>query len=103
VIGEDINIPNRPPVPEKFYGMKNEMPFKPNVKPPRMGYSCTIAKFPEYKENPPAEKIRKVKVEGETDGPPAFRSTYKYKSRPSSSVATNMRNLKASYSSIFRR
>lgn len=103
VIGEDIPIPQRPPVPERKYGLQQEAPFKPNVQPPRSGYNCSLATFPEYKPNPPAEKVRKHKVEGEADVPPAFRSTYKYKSRPQSSVATNLRNLKASYSSIFRR
>ena len=103
VIGEDVPLPHRPVTKRVYTGVTHDANFRPNIKPPRSGYNCTIAKFPEYKCDPPREKIRKVKVEGDPENPPPFKSTYKYRSRPCSSVATNMRNLKASFSSVFRR
>lgn len=103
IYGEDVPLPHRPPLEKAKPSVTHDAAFKPPIKPPRSGYACTLARFPEYKENPPKAPTRKVKIEGEPEAPPAFKLTYKYKSRPSSSVATNMRNLKASYPSIFRK
>jgi hypothetical protein len=65
--------------------------------------TCTLEKFPQYKENPPTHLTKKVKVEGEEDDGPKFKLTHTYKTRPSPSVVTNMRNLKASFPSVFRK
>jgi hypothetical protein len=82
--------------------MEQEVPFKP-AKPPRTGVSCTFEKFPVYMENPLKFTTRIKKVEGEDEGPKAFRSTTQLFTRPTPSVATNIRNLKASFPSIFRK
>jgi len=81
--------------------MEQEVAFKPS-KPPRRGYSCTLEKFPEYKENPLKFTERKRPVEGE-DVAPAFKSAKNFASRPSPSITTNMRNMKSSFPSIFRK
>lgn len=51
--------------------MEQEVAWKPS-KPTRSGYSCTIGKYPEYKENPLKFTERRVPVEGE-EIPPAFK------------------------------
>jgi hypothetical protein len=65
--------------------------------------NCTLGSFPNYKENPPKALTRKRPVEGEEDNGPKFKLTHHYKTRPTPSVVTNMRNLKASFPSVFRR
>ena len=61
------------PVSPKYFppqqGVEHDARFKRNCMPSRSGYSCTLAPFPEYKEDPPREKVRKVKLEDEPDGP----------------------------------
>lgn len=81
--------------------MTHEKPFYPS-KPPKKGINRTINKFPDYKEDPPKKLTRKIPIEGVDDGP-KFKPTYNERSRPSPSVATNFRNLKASFPSAFRR
>jgi hypothetical protein len=78
-----------------------EVAFKP-ARPARSGYSCTIEKFPVYMENPLTFIERKKPIEGE-EPRPAFKKATNYKSRPTPSVVTNLRNIKASFPSIFRR
>ena len=53
-------------------------------------------------ENPLKFTERKKPVEGEESGP-AFKSATNFKSRPTPSVATNIRNLKSSFPSVFRK
>jgi len=101
VIGEDINIPHRTAKAEASPPMLQEVNWKPS-KPAREGYSCTFEKFPEYKENPLKFTERRRPVEGE-DVAPAFKQATNYKSRPSASVVTNLRNLKSSFPSVFRK
>lgn len=52
--------------------------------------------------DPPKEKKR-IKKDDDDDAPPGFKCTKKFMSRPTPSVATNFRNLKASFPSAFRR
>jgi len=82
----------------------HDKPFRPS-NPARKGkIKGTLDKFPEYLPNPPVELKRKVVVEGEEeDSVPGFKVTHRFKSRPTPSVATNYRNLKASYPSAFAR
>jgi len=101
VIGEDISIPHRPAKPKPTPPMEQEVNWKP-AKPPRDGYSCTFEKFPKYMENPLKFTERRRPVEGE-EAAPAFKQATNYKSRPSPSVATNLRNLKSSFPSVFRK
>jgi len=101
VIGEDVPLPHRPAKAEPKPPMEQEVPFKP-AKPPRRGYSCTLEKFPAYMENPLKFTERRRPVEGE-EHPPPFKTATHFKSRPSPSVTTNMRNMKASFPSVFKR
>lgn len=75
--------------------------FKPSG--PKKGVHSTIGNYPQYLPNPPKELKRKIVVEGEEDERPRFKLTYNLRSRPCPSVATNTRNLKASFPSAFVR
>jgi len=78
----------------------HDKPFFP-AKPPKTGIiDKSIGGFPEYKENPLKFVTRQPVNE---DAPPPFKKTHNVKSRPSPSVQTNLRNLKASFPSVFRR
>lgn len=101
VLGEDKPMPPKAEPEAKPPAMEHDRPFKPSH-PPREGYNKTLAPFPTYMEEPPKELKRKMKVEG-SDEPPKFKPTHNYKTRPTPSVATNLRNLKASFPSVFRR
>jgi len=73
----------------------HDKPFKP-ANPPKKGNQQTLDKFPPYMPNPPVEKKRKKPVEGEeVEERPGFKATYKGLSRPTPSVALNVRNLKS--------
>lgn len=80
---------------------EHDKPFKPSH-PPRIGHNKTLDKFPEYKENPLKFVTRKRPVEGEEEKP-AFKFTHNLKSRPTPSVQTHARNLKAAFPSVFRK
>lgn len=101
VYGEDIPIPARkekePPKPP----MEHEVAFKPAM-PPKKGYKSTINPYPVYMENPVKGVERKRPVEGE-EPPPGFKSPTKERTRPTPSIQLNVRNLKASYPSAFRK
>lgn len=101
VFGEDPQIPARAPKSEMKPPMVQELAFKP-AKPARSGHSCTFEKFPVYMENPLKFTQRKQVVEGE-EHPPAFKSATLFKSRPTPSVVCNIRNLKSSFPSVFKR
>lgn len=94
-------IPAKPRKQPMAPPMEQEFAFKP-AKPPRRGYSCTFEKFPNYMENPLKFTERKIPVEGE-EKPPAFKSATNFKSRPTPSVVTNLRNMKSSFPSVFRK
>ena len=100
VLGENPVLPHRTPKPQTSPSFTQEIAFKP-AKPARRGHSCTFAKFPEHMSEPMKFTVRKQLVEGE-EVPPSFRSTTRFKSRPSPSVITNIRNLKSSFPSVFR-
>jgi hypothetical protein len=99
---EDIPIPPKviKPAPKPSID-EDRPPFKPSH-PPRKGWNKAIGKFPDYKEDPPKQLSRKV-VDPNVEDPPKFRMTHNHKSRPTASVATNLRNLKASFPSVFRK
>jgi len=107
VYGEDRPMP---PKREKVSQSAVELPdvpvepmhdkaFKPSG--PKKGVHPTIGAHPPYMPNPPRELKRKVIVEGEEEERPRFKLTYNLRSRPCPSVATNYRNLKASFPSAF--
>ena len=103
VYGEDR------PIPEKIIHVRevtkydHDKPFRPSH-PPRKGQiHKTINRFPHYQEDPPKEITRKVEAEDGADVPKKFRPTHNKKSIPMPSIATNMRNLKSSFPTVFRR
>jgi len=69
---------------------------------PKKSLFPTIERFPDYLPNPPKEIKRKIPVEGEEEKP-NFKMTHNAKTIPSTSVATNFRNLKSSYPNSFKR
>lgn len=79
--------------------MEHDAPFKPS-NPPKKGYNKTLDKFPEYKEDP-LKAVERRKDEAEEKA--RWKSTHKYKSKPTPSVVTSMRNLKTEFPSIYRR
>jgi len=89
---EDIPIPHRAPKPKTAPPVEHDKPFKPS-NPPKRGYNKTIAKFPNYIPDPKKPVTRRVPVEGE-DEKGKFKPTHNAKSRPTPSVATNLRNIK---------
>lgn len=96
-------VPEPEPIPEGQEPL-HDKPFKPSNPPKRGALKGALGKFPEYLPNPPVELKRKVAAEGEEEeAPPGFKVTYRFKSRPTPSVATNIRNLKSSYPSAFAR
>lgn len=101
MIGEDVPLPAKVPKPEPKPAVEHDAKWKPS-KPPRRGHSCTFEKFPEYVANPLKFTERKQPVEGADDRKP-FVNTKKEMTRPTPSVVTNMRNLKSSFPSVFRR
>jgi hypothetical protein len=101
ILAEDPQIPAKAAKSPMPPPMEQEVPFKP-AKPPRTGYKCTFEKFPPYMENPLKFTERKRPVEGE-EHPPAFKSATNFRSRPTPSVVTNIRNLKTTFPSIFKR
>ena len=80
---------------------EHDKPFRPS-NPPKRGYNKTLAKFPEYKENPLKQITRVQPVEG-YEPPPRFKMTTNTYSRPTPSIATNMRNMKSSFPSVFKK
>ena len=93
---EDPPIPAKPVVKPPPPAELHDRPFRP-TNPPRKGKS--IGKFPEWLKSPPEEKKPAKKEEEEER--PGFKCTYRGLSIPMPSIATNYRNLKASYPSAF--
>ena len=79
----------------------HDKPFKPS-NPPKKGYNRTLEKFPPYKEDPMKSISRKKPVEGQEERP-NFKPSHNGKTIPVVPVATNYRNLKTEFPSIFRR
>lgn len=76
--------------------------FKPS-QPPKSGVTQKgLSAFPKYMENPTKSLTKKVAVEGD-EAPIAWKKTHNAKTRATPSVQTNIRNLKASFPSVFKR
>lgn len=80
----------------------HEKPFFPS-KPGLKGVTGTLMKFPEHVPSPAKIKKYVKPPEDAPEPPPGFKATYKGLSRPTPSIVTNIRNLKASYPTAFRR
>lgn len=101
ILEENPPIPHRQPKPATAPLIEHDKPFRP-THPPKKGYNKTIAKFPAYIEDPKKPVTRRVPIEGEEEKP-KFKPTHQYKTRPTPSVATNLRNIKTAFPSVFRR
>ena len=101
VLGEDVPLPAKTKKPEPKPAVEHEARWK-SCRPSRTGHRCGFAPFPEYQPNPMKSVERRKPVEGEEDKKP-FCNTKKEFTRPTPSVMTNVRNLKASFPSVFRR
>ena len=101
ILEENPPIPHRTVKPRTAPTCEHDRPFKP-TNPPKKGNHATLAKFPKYQEDPKKPLERKMPVEGEEDKP-KFKNMHIMRSRPTPSVATNMRNMKASFPSVFKR
>lgn len=66
----------------------------------RTGHNSSFNAFPEYMEDPKKEVVRKAPEE---DPLPGVRTGFKAKSKPTPSIACNIRNLKSSYPTAFSR
>lgn len=99
VIGEDRPIPARPPRQKTPPLMEHDKPFKPS-NPAKKGHNKSLSPFPKYIEDPFKHVTRKMEEE---DDKPKFKPTHVHKSRPTPSVQTNIRNLKASFPTVFKR
>ena len=97
----------KPAEGEEEEAQLHDKPFKPSNPAKRGAIKGTISRFPEYLPNPPTEIKRKKAPEGEEEVPPmhekGFKMTYKGLTRPTPSIATNSRNLKAQFPSAFAR
>lgn len=101
VFGEDVAIPARAEKKHEVHSYPHDKPFFPSNPNQRFSIHKTIGKFPEYKEDPPKE-ISKRQPD-DPDAPKKFKPTHTGKSVPQPSVAVNIRNLKASFPTVFRR
>jgi hypothetical protein len=103
VYEENPMIPARKPAPvaELAEGAEkpeplHDKPFRPSNPSKKGAIKGALEKFPAYLPDPPVEKKRKVLAEGEEeDTMLGFKATYRLKTRPTPSVATNFRNLKS--------
>ncbi len=106
VFGSDVPLPKEEEkVPSKEHIQPHQplhdKAFKPS-NPPKKGYNKTLEKFPPYKEDPLKFIERKKPVEGAEERP-NFKPSHNVKSTPMVPIATNYRNLKTEFPSIFRR
>lgn len=99
VFGEDREYPARKEAEKRKPLMEHDAPFKPS-NPPKRGYNKTLDKFPEYKEDPLKEVVRK---KGADDDKAKWKPTYNKRSKPTPSVTTNYKNLKSEFPSVFRK
>lgn len=103
ILAEEPLIPAKPPKEkEEAHDIHDGKAFKP-ANPTKKGYKGTFVKFPEHMPNPPTEKTRAKLADDAPEPPPGFKATYRFRSRPTPSIATNYRNLKASYPMAFSR
>ena len=101
ILEENPPIPERPQKPKTAPLIVHDKAFKPS-NPGKRGYNKTLAKFPAYQEDPKKPLERRMPVEGEEDKA-KFKPSHNIKSRPTPSVACNMRNIKSAFPSVFRR
>ena len=92
----------RPETIREVNKAEHERAFRPS-QPGRRGVGGTLDKFPEYKENPLKHLTRVKPVDGADDEKARWKMTTNAYSKPTTSIATNMRNMKASFPTIFNR
>ena len=101
VLNEDKPIPQRKPRTRTPPLMDHDKPFKPS-NPPKRGYNKSLAPFPMYIEDPLKPVTRKPEDEEEMMKK-KFKPSHPAKSRPTPSITTNLRNIKASFPTMFKR
>lgn len=102
ILEENPLLPHRAPKPRSANIADHDgKAFKPS-NPPKAGYNKTLAPFPTYLEDPKKPLTRRMPIEGEEDKK-KFKPTHNAKSRPTPSVATNVRNIKSAFPSLFRK
>jgi len=92
VIGEDRPMPHREPKSPSPPPMTHDKPFKPSHPPKKGQTSKGISPFPKYIEDPKKATERRM---DEEEDKAKFKPTHNVKSRPTPSVAVNIRNLKS--------
>lgn len=104
VYAEDVKLLPKPPAVKKPPQVVHDQPFTTN-KPPRSGYNCTLSQYPKHVPCPPKPKSRPLAADPNSDAPPPpFKMTHKCnKSRPSTSIVLNTKNLKHAFPSIFKK
>lgn len=98
----DKELPPKPVKPKEPNMHEDDPPFRPygtNTNNKRV--HDTFVKFPGCHKG--AIKETKRKPPPPDDAPPPFRPTHNVKHAPITSVATNVRNLKSSYPTFFRK
>lgn len=101
LLGEDVPLPPKTKKPDPKPAVEHDQQWKA-CRPSRKGANYGFSPFPEYVPNPMKSVERRKPVEGEEDKKP-FCNTKKEFTRPTPSIVTNVRNLKASFPSVFRR
>lgn len=95
------DMKERSPAVREVNKVDHERAFKPS-NPGKKGRQGTLEKFPEYKENPVKSTIRVKPVEGQEE-PARWKMTTNAYSKPTPSIACNVRNMKASFPTVFKR
>ena len=102
ILEENPMIPVRSIKPRTANIADHDRPFKPSQPGKKKGHNMTFAAFPVYENNPFKSVERKMPVEGAEEEIRAFKPTHIFKTRPSPSVACNLRNVRTAFPSIFR-
>mmetsp|Transcript_656 Transcript_656/g.761 ORF Transcript_656/g.761 Transcript_656/m.761 type:complete len:338 (+) Transcript_656:12-1025(+) len=105
---EGLKFPKKKPGRVAKAQVEHTGPFKPSNPGKKSVIDKTLAKFPDYlddakaKEDPNFGKPRRKKTKKD-DEKPAWRPNTFEKSKPSPSVATNLRNIRSSLPTMMRR
>ena len=95
ILEENPPIPPRKATSQaKLPSIVHDKPFNPTgLNTSNKRTYDLLGKFPDYVPDPPP--VGAKRKEKDPDAPPAFRLTHRYKSRPTPTVALNVRNLRS--------
>lgn len=97
---EDPPVQPLPAKPKRVYPELHDKAFRDGG-PVKKGKSATLGSFPKHMACPPNQKKYVKPADDAPEAPPGFKATKKFYSRPTPSIACNMRNLKSSFPSAF--